>query len=189
MIGKSFWQEVLRDGAILGLVMAASHLFESFMLFGDMSLSSMSLVVTIEMLVAAIFFVWYLYRSAKRCSLEADPQIGFPYSTGLLYVFVMSVLSGVLVGLSHIIYINAIGGYGAYVDAVVVRFEQMAELMPVDNSALFDQMIDQLTASEKPTAMQAIVSSVNNYIISGGFMGLIIAGVVRREPKRDNFTE
>ena len=189
MFGKTFWQEVLRDGAVLGLVMAASHLFESFMLFGDMELGSMSLVVTIEMLAAAIFFVWYIYRSTKRRSLEADAQLGFPYSTGLFYIFVMSVLSGVLVGLSHIIYISAIGGYGAYVDAVVVRFEQMAALMPVDNSALFDQMIEQLTNSERPTAMQAIVSSVNNYIISGGFLGLIIAGIVRREPKRDNFTE
>ena len=189
MLGKTFWQEVLRDGAVLGLVMAASHLFESFMLFGDVALGSMSLIVTIEMLVVAIFFVWYLYRSAKRRSLEADAQVGFPYSTGLLYVFLMSVLSGVLVGLSHIIYISAIGGYGAYVDAVVVRFEQIAALMPVDNSALFDQMIEQLTAAEKPTAMQTIVSSVNNYIIFGGFMGLIIAAIVRREPKRDNFTE
>lgn len=189
MFGKSFWQQLLRDGAVLGLVMAASHLFESFMLFGNMSLSGMSLVVTIEMLIAAIFFVWFLYRSTKRRSLEADPQFGFPYSTGLLYVFVMSVLSGVLVGLSHIIYISAIGGYGAYVDAVIIRFEQMAALMPADNSALFDQMIDQLTASEKPSVMQTIISSVDNYIISGGFMGLIIAAVVRREPKSDNFTE
>ena len=65
----------------------------------------------------------------------------------------------------------------------------MAALMPTDNSALFDQMIDQLTASEKPSVMQTIISSVDNYIISGGFMGLIIAAVVRREPKRDNFTE
>ena len=79
--------------------------------------------------------------------------------------------------------------YNNDVDAVIVRFEQMAALMPADNSALFDQMIDQLTASEKPSVMQTIISSVDNYIISGGFMGLIIAAVVRREPKRDNLTE
>ena len=189
MFGKSFWQYVLRDGALLGIVMTASHLFESYMLFSDRPLGSISLIVTIEMLATAIFFVWYLYRCTKRRSLEADPQVGFPYSSGLLYIFIMSVLSGVLVGISHTRYINIIGGYGAYVDAIVARFEQMQSLMPVDSSVLFDEMIDQLMATEKPTLMQTIVSSVNNYIISGGFMGLIIAAIVRREPKRDGFTE
>ena len=61
MFGKSFWQGVLRDGAVLGLVMAASHLFESFMLYGNMALGKVSLIITIEMLAAAIFFVWYLF--------------------------------------------------------------------------------------------------------------------------------
>lgn len=188
MFNKSFWQEVLRDGAVLGLVMAASHIFESVILFGDMPLTKASVIVTIEMFAAAIFFVWYLYRSAKRCSLRADAKLGFPYSTGLLYIFTMSVLAGVLVGLSQVVYVKAMGGYGAYVEGMISRFEDMAALMPVDGG-MFDQMIDQLLASEKPSAIESIVASVNNYIISGSFVGLIVAAIVRREPENSNLSE
>ena len=55
MFGKSFWQGVLRDGAVLGLVMATSHVFESYMLYGDMALGRASLIIIVEMLAAALF--------------------------------------------------------------------------------------------------------------------------------------
>ena len=188
MFGKSFWQGVLRDGAVLGLVMAASHLFESFMLYGNMALGKVSLIITIEMLAAAIFFVWYLYRSAKCRSMEMAPEQGFPYSVALSYIFILSILAGVLVGFSQIIYVGAIGGYGVYIEGIISRYEDMASLMPVDDS-MFDQLIDQLSASEKPTVIQTIISSVNNYIICGCIIGLIVAGVVRREPQKNTFEE
>ena len=54
---------------------------------------------------------------------------------------------------------------------------------------VFDQLIDQLSASEKPTVIQTIISSVNNYIIFGCIIGLIVAGVVRREPQKNTFEE
>lgn len=188
MFGKSFWQGVLRDGAVLGLVMATSHVFESYMLYGDMALGRASLIITVEMLAAALFFVWYVHRSAKRRAMEMDAELGFPYSAALLYIFVISILSGVLVGLSQIVYVNAVGGYDAYIQGIISRYEEMATLMPVDNS-LFDEMIEQLQASEAPTAMQTIIASINSYIISGGIVGLIVAGIVRREPQKSNFNE
>ena len=78
------------------------------------------------------------------------------------------------------------GGYDAYIQGIISRYEEMATLMPVDNS-LFDEMIEQLQASEAPTAMQTIISSINSYIISGGIVGLIVAGIVRREPQKNTF--
>jgi hypothetical protein len=188
MLGKLFWQGALQDGAVLGLVMAASHIFESFMMYGDMALGKVSLIVTIEMLAAAIFFVWYLYRSAKRRSMEVNPEQGFPYSVGLLYIFVISILCGVLVGFSQVIYVGAIGGYDIYIEGIISRYEDMAALMPVDDS-MFDQFIDQLSASERPTVMQSVISSVDSYIIFGCIVGLIVAGIVRREPQKSNFGE
>ena len=187
MFGKLFWQNLLRDGAILGVVMALSHIFESYFLFGDISMGKASLVVSIEMLIVAVFFVWYIYRSVKRRSLEASDEQGFAYSTGLFYIFLMSVLTGVLVGLGQTIFVGVIG-YDTYIEGIISRYEDMMSLMPMQN-AMFEEMLNELSSSPKPSVFDNVIASVNNYIISGGIIGLLVAGVVRRDPNPANFQE
>lgn len=187
MFGKIFWQNVMRDGAILGLVMALSHLFESSMLMSERPLSEASIYISIEMLAATVFFVWYIYRSTKRCSLGAEPELGFPFSAALFYSMMMSLLAGVVVGLSQSIYTNVIG-YGAYIDGYVARIDEIAAMMPVDTGA-FDEFVDQLRAAEAPTIFNNVLSSMNTYIFFGAIVGLVVAAIVRRDPQNGNITK
>lgn len=187
MFGKMFWQYVLRDGAILGLVMALSHVFESWMLMCDWPLNQVSLYISIEMLAAAIFFVWYIYRSTKHCSLAMESEQGFPYTAALFYAMMMSLLAGVLAGLSQSIYTSIIG-YGAYIDGYIARLEEMLSLMPMD-STTFDNVIDQLRATEQPSVFANVLSSMNTYMFFGAIVGLIVAAIVRRNPQNGNITK
>lgn len=182
MNNSSFWADALRDGAILGVVMALSRVIESYLLINlDLSLNTMSVIVFVEMIVAAIAFVWLLYRFTKRRSLAAEAELGFTYGQGLIYAFFISVLAGVLVGVaSHLFF--AVVGYESYVERYVTRIDQMGAMMP-GSEALIDDLVDAMESSTRPTIWDNLLASVNNYIIAGTILGLIIAFKVRRDPQ------
>jgi uncharacterized membrane protein len=99
----------------------------------------------------------------------------------------MSLLAGVLAGLSQSIYTSIIG-YGAYIDGYIARLEEMLSLMPMD-STTFDNVIDQLRATEQPSVFANVLSSMNTYMFFGAIVGLIVAAIVRRNPQNGNITK
>ena len=61
MNNKEFWTDVMRSGAIIGLIMAASRIFERYVLFySNMNLATTSTLLIGEMLIACIIFIWLL---------------------------------------------------------------------------------------------------------------------------------
>jgi hypothetical protein len=192
MNNKNFWSDVLRDGAILGLIMGLSTIFENFIkVKSGMSLPSMSTVLTLEMILSLVLFIWLVYRFTKRRSLSAEPREGFPYGYGLVYVFVQSVLAGVVVGLANTLFI-AIVGYDVYVEALIEQMDSAASMLasvdPMSASTsgyqdMVDTLVEGIESSSRPSVFDNILAALNNYIIGGTLLGLIIAYSVRREPE------
>lgn len=177
-----FWGDALRDGAILGVVMALSRVLESYLLVDlEFSLDRMSIIVFVEMIAATVAFVWLLHRFTKRRAMAAPMEEGFPYGSGLIYAFTISVLTGVIVGFASYLFIEVVG-YQNYVEGYVGRIDQMGAMMP-GSEALIDDLVEAVESSPKPSIFDNILASVNNYIITGTILGLIIARMVRREPQ------
>ena len=97
---SNFWNDACRGGAIIGLVMAVSNVAEQAMLLkGGIGMYGL---VIVEWLALAGVFIWLLYRfTRKRAALYA-PEEGFSFGQGFGFIVVMSLLSGLIAGLSLI---------------------------------------------------------------------------------------
>ena len=191
MFDRKFWDSVLRDGAILGIVMALSRTFENWLIVSStIKVSSAMTLLVLEMILVCVLFVWLLYRFAKRRSLSVDPRDGFPYGYALTYIFVVSVLTGILVGLANTLYIAVVGfsGYtNGLIDFVARFFDHLASLDTTGalrgTEEAVETLRESLESQPTPTVFQNILGSLNNYIISGTVVGLIVARIVRRNPE------
>lgn len=187
MNNKNFWQDVLRSGALLGVVMSLSLVVEQYiMVCSPLSLAMGSFLYFVEWCSVAVIFVVALYRLTRRRAKESDPQSGYGYAQALSYMLLVSLLTGIVVGVAHMLFIAVIG-YDSYVEGMLHRIDEMRSMMLMSGggssyNALFEQMVSGLRSAEQPTIIDYVISSANNYILCGGFVGLIIAGFVRREP-------
>ena len=187
MIDKGFWQDVMRSGALLGVIMSLSLLVEQYvMVCSSLSLATCSLVYCVEWCSVAVFFIIALYRLVRRRAAQCDPQQGFSYGQALAYVLMTSLLTGVVVGVAHMIFISAIS-YESYVEGMLRRIDEMRSIKVATGGGsynnLFEQMVSGLRSAEQPTILTYVITSANNYILCGGVIGFIIASFVRREPK------
>ena len=188
MNSRDFWYDVLRSGAVLGIVMALSSIFERYVLvFSDLSLGAAALAYFGEWLVTYILFVWLLVRFTRRRREATDPQFGFSYSSVLSYILLISMLAGVIVGVAETLFISAMG-FDSFVAGNAERLTEvrtMYQNMGIGGSELkiFDDMIHAIRTSVQPSMLQSVFSSFSHYIMVGGIPGLIIAGFMRRDPQ------
>ncbi|MBQ2141658.1 MAG: DUF4199 domain-containing protein [Alistipes sp.] len=201
---KDFWMDVLRSSAILGLVMAISHIFERhIMLFSGLSLGTSSLILLLEGLVAAVVFVGMLYYFTRRLAKGWDEKVEFmgqvldvkfSYSRALSYVLTVSMLASIIVGVASTIYIDVVG-YDVYIAAQIdyvqetVDFVKAYGQMSGDEGVLsakgMENMIMQMETSERPSMFATIISLMSSYMLYGGLVGLVIAAVARRNVKKN----
>ncbi|MBR2866328.1 MAG: DUF4199 family protein [Alistipes sp.] len=187
MIGRDFWYDVLRSGAILGVVMALSRIVEMYLLaYSSLDMGSMSMWFLLEWVVAAVIFVWLLVRMSKRRAAATDPKYGYSYSMALAYILMISMLAGIMVGVADTLFIGVMG-YDAYIDGMIGRIDEIRRLYVSMNitsvDADFSAMISALRSAERPSMMSAIFSMFNSYVLVGGVVGLVVAGVVCRKPQ------
>ena len=188
MINREYWHDVLRSGAILGLVMALSSIFERYLLLAsNLTLGTATMLYLGEAVVACVVFIWLIVRST-RCRRDAgDPRFGFNYSTALSYILLISMLAGVIVGVAGTIFTSAIG-YDAYIAGNIARLEEAKTLyvglgVGANDLVLFDERVHRIRTAPQPTMLQNVLASFSNYILFGGIPGLIIAGVLSRKPQ------
>lgn len=187
MIGRDFWYDVLRSGAILGVVMALSRIVEMYLLaYSSLDMGSMSMWFLLEWVVAAVIFVWLLVRMSKRRAAATDPKYGYSYSMALAYILMISMLAGIMVGVADTLFIGVMG-YDAYIDGMIGRIDEIRQLYVSMNitsvDADFSAMISALRSAERPSMMSAVFSMFNSYVLVGGVVGLVVAGVVCRKPQ------
>lgn len=188
MNNREFWYDVMRSGAILGIVMAVSRIFERYVLFySGWELNKASLLYLGEGLLACVVFIWLLVRFTRRRAKECDPRLGFSYGLALSYILVVSMFAGIIVGVGDTLFTSAMG-YDGFVTGSIARIEELRELyasMGVSSSDLkiFDDVVHAVRTTEQPSMISNVFGGFNNYIILGGLPGLIIAGVVSRKPE------
>ena len=188
MNNKTFFSDAMMAGAIVGVVMALSRIFERYELF--FSSSDLMSVVTpyaIEWVLMVGIFVWLLFFFTRRRAKAADAEVGFSYGQALSFVLVVSMLAGIIVGLADTIFINAMG-YDVYVDGMVSRIAEMRNLyieagLTQADVKSFDEMAAAARMTEQPSIFMNIFVDLYNYILFGGLPGLIIAAIVRRQPE------
>lgn len=171
-------------GAVLGVLMLASHIIEQSCLFGG-SLSIFA-IMGVEMLVVAVLYIWLLYRFAKKASVKfGDDTLGFSYSQGLGYVVCIALFAGVIVGLGGYIFQHFIIGYDNYIDSVTETMQQVLYSSGASSMMLktYEDMFSTMAEQPEPGVLNVIFSTVCNYGFWGLIIGLFIAGGVKREPR------
>jgi hypothetical protein len=187
-MNRDFWYDVMRSGAILGIVMMLSRIFEHYVLFySSIELTTMSVLYFGEAILSCVVFIWLLLRFSRRRAAACDPQVGFSYGMGLSYILLISMFAGVIVGVGDTIF-TSIMGYDAYVEGVMWRINDLKQLylnMGVSTSELgiFDEFAHAMRTSTQPSMLSSVFTAFNNYILFGALPGFIIAGVVSRKPE------
>lgn len=196
--------DVLRSSAIVGVVMAISHIFERhIMLFSGLSLGTSSLILLLEGLVAAVVFVGMLYYFTRRLAKGWDEKVEFmgqvldvkfSYSRALSYVLTVSMLASIIVGVASTIYVDVVG-YDVYIAAQIDYVQETVDLVSAygqvsgDEGVLsakgMENMIMQMETSERPSMFATIISLMSSYMLYGGLVGLVIAAVARRNVKKN----
>lgn len=182
-----FLNSLLTSGAILGLVMLCSHIFEQCAVVYGGTMTWFS-IMGFEMLATAALYVWMLYRFAKGYSLAVmDAQSGikmFNYGRGLSYVVSVSTLSGVIVGLGRYILHSFVIGHQRYLTSMVTSVQTALSANPESSSLMsaYEPMLKKMMTQPEPGVFASIFSTVWSYMVWGMIVGLIVAAMVKREP-------
>ncbi len=204
---KNFWMDVLRSAAILGVVMALSHIFEQYMLlFSSVDVLTASLIICFEYLAIIVVFVWLVYRFTRSVARNWIDQVTLPdgnivevkftYGRALSYILMVSMLAGVIVGLSNTIFID-IMGYDLFIEGNLNRINEVklmldgmagaegSQALIADYNKMFDDYRELILTAERPSMFSNIISHMSNYMFSGGIVGLAIAYFARRNVKKN----
>ena len=188
-MNKEFWSDVLRSGAILGVVMSLSHIFGlNLLVFSDMDFMDMSIVYLIELIIVIVAFIWLLVRFTRRRAKELSISGTVTYSHLLLFILLTSMLTGALVGVADTIYISIVG-YDNYVLGVVDRIDQLKQIyvdMGIQPSELvgFDNYATELRQMDQPSMFAAVFGQLYSYTFASLIPGFIIASVISRRYRR-----
>ena len=179
---KVFWNDVASKGALLGLMMLVSHIFEQAMLLnGDMGRMG---IVGAEMIVVCVLYIYLLFRFTKRYSLNFSQEEGFSFGKGFTYILTLSIFTSVVVGLGGYIFTHLIIGYQQYIDGIVNLYTNLlsAAQLPAQMVGTYEQMLERIAEQPEPSIFTAITSSIWSYTFLGAMVALVIAGIVKREP-------
>lgn len=195
---KELWVNILRSGAILGVIMALSHIFEHHvMVFGHWEVFTSTLLAYGEGVVVFALYVWLLYRHTRSVAKAWNPdiemsdgsvrRIEFSYGKALSFALLASMCAGIIVGLAHTLYVDYMG-FDIYVRGLISRIEELRAMPDAmqQNMDLLDDVVKDLEAAQNPSIFSNIVSYINQYMFMGLIPGLAIAALARRNVKRDN---
>lgn len=186
MSKSMYWNDILTKGAILGCVMLVSHIFEQAAVIYGKSMSWLT-VMGLETIIAAVVFVWLLYRFTKQFSLSVMASQGdvkiFTYGNGLGYAVMVSLLAGVIVGLGAYIFHNLIVGHQTFVQGMLATLKDVVESSQISSTGLkaYNQSIAQYAAQPAPTIFSTLLSSVWNYMFWGTISALFIAAKTKHQ--------
>lgn len=182
-----FLNSLLRGGAILGLIMVASHYFEQCAIVYGGSAGWYS-AMAIEMIAACALYIWLVYRLTKGYAAEVmasqrDVKF-FTFGAGFSYATSISALAGIIVGLGRYILHNVIIGHSVYTEKIISSVMEMLKASPevAPMMETYNQMLAQMAATPEPTILQTIFSTIFSYLVYGMIVGLIIAGFIKKEP-------
>lgn len=178
---------VLTNGAGLGLLLAVS-----FMLEARMMIAGSFAWYALEWIVVVVLHYYLLHRMTRSYSRTFDRETGFSFGQGYGFVLSLSAVAGVVVALVQYLYLHLFLGYANYTSRVADALsEQLAQNRGVTSSmqSLLGQSLEQLRNLPEPSAFQTLWGGVFSSVLFGAVFGLIIAGVLARQPKPFENTE
>ncbi|MBQ5635737.1 MAG: DUF4199 domain-containing protein, partial [Alistipes sp.] len=100
----------------------------------------------------------------------------------------LSILTGVVVGLGTYIFRHFVVGYTEYVEATIRAMQNVLKesQLPSSVTSSYKQLFAQMASQVEPTIFSVLLSSCWNYMFTGTLLGLVIAGIVKREPQLFN---
>ena len=183
-----FLNDIFTKGAILGVVMLASNIIETSMMYYGATLSWV-FATSIEILVVMALYCWLIFRFTKRHAelvvRERSEMPYFTYFNGLNYAIDISMLAGVVVGLGSYMFRHYVIGFENYIAGYVKLVQDIVSQSEVPASMIgtYEQMFKSIESQSEPSLISSIFSSVTNYLIAGTLVGLVVAAKTKREPK------
>ncbi len=173
MTKKQFWQSASNWGLVGGAALFLVNLV-AYALRLETSAAWAYEMLTFVVCFALIFYTGR--QNAIRCGAE-----GYSYSRAVGYVFALMMFTGVVYGVGRFVMVNFVGR--EYYDALNAGAMDTALAM-YRGTPMESQM-----AAARDAAVRAmsnpfvlILGGVFNFVLKGGFLGLILAVFVKRNP-------
>ncbi len=161
---KNYWNELLKYGAIIGVVeIVASAL-------GMMTSS------TLISLLALAAYIYLMYRFTGQRAAQMPAETGFSYGDGWKFIVMIGLFAGFLTGVYEIFARNIF---------FTARYEEaMAQAMGIMAQSMKGQMSEfkELMHKTMYSPVMILLSCVLSGLIKGAFFGLFIAAFTSRKP-------
>lgn len=180
---QTFWNDLAKQGAVLGLLLSLSLIFEIYaQLSGNIVLM---FLVVFEWIGVAVLHYILLHRYTRSFGNTFSAEEGFPFGRAYGYVILLSLFAGIVVALAQVVCVNYMIGYEAYIDGMIASMRSVLAQseMPQHMEPFMRDLFRQLQEAPTPSILQVAWGAVSNTIFFGMIYGLIMAGVLSRSPK------
>lgn len=182
---SQFWNETARKGAVLGVVLALSTIFELWVSISGKH--ALMLPMTVEWIAVVVLHYYLLNRYTKQYSLGFSAEEGFTFWQGYGYQMILSAFAGVIVGVVQASVLHGVIGYSNYIDRVLASTQQIiaASGTPMNASmqTMLMQTFEQVEQAQIPSVLSTAWGGMVNALLFAALFGLIIAGVTARAPR------
>lgn len=163
---KNYWNELLKCGAIIGVV--------------EIAASVLGMVVTpaaaLISLVALVAYVVLMHNFTRQRAAQMPAEVGFSYGDGWKYMVMIGLFAGILTGVYEIFARNIL--FTAQYD------EAMAQAMGIMARSMRGQMAEMKEMMHRVmySPVMIVFSCALGGVIKGAFFGLFIAAFTSRKP-------
>jgi hypothetical protein len=186
MNNNIFLNKALKYGAIIGLIMSISFIYENYVMwYSNVPIVNACILYFVEWLIVVCIYVWLIYRFTKSYSRNFTPEMGFSFSQGLAFSLALTMLASIIVGVTATIF-QSIMGYDDFVQGYIGRIDELVQLIKensatdVEMPADFEEMRDGVRAMEQPSMLSNIYATMSNYVFMGFIICSIVSLIVRR---------
>ncbi len=186
---KSYWNDAARWGAILGVILAVSAVFEIVItLSGRLPLYTL---MTVEMVAVVALHYWMLHKAVKQQAALFSADEGYTFGQGYGYLLTISAFAGLIVGAAQYLYQNVILGYDVYKERLLEAVTSIISSQPIPAASeqIVTESLRAIETATAPSVFATIWGGVFNALLFGAIFGLIIAGVNARQPQPFNNTD
>ncbi|MBE6182513.1 MAG: DUF4199 domain-containing protein [Rikenellaceae bacterium] len=181
---NNFWNDAARYGAILGLLLGLSNLFETWVaLSGRLSLYYL---MSIEWIAVVVLHYYLLHRYTRQRSMLYPKEVGFTFGQGYGFLLTISGFAGFIVGIIQTVYLHLVLGYSNYIDRIVTAITELVANngeVSASMEPILTQSIERLQTAPTPSIIAGVWGGIFSTLLFGAIYGLIIAGVNSRAPR------
>lgn len=170
---KVFWNEAVRGGTLMGLVLVGILLLKYAVGLADSLFWQKIVSITY-----VVVFIAMQYVLTRRIAMMSDPAQGFSWGRCMGFVFAMMLFVGILTGIYHTILYNfmAPGMIEGMMNEVVSKMEAMGM------GSMFDDAYSGQMVRMMKNPFYLIFTQIITVCAQGGFAGLFTSIAAKRNP-------